>query len=85
MYRYVRLALPRANVRKWKFRIRTFREKAELGYEHVIQWIHKRNRRSSLELDNLTDDDDDQLETPSSIVNVQEKAHVCLHFSSIKI
>ncbi|CAF3143203.1 unnamed protein product [Rotaria sp. Silwood2] len=43
---YIRLALPRSNVRKWKFRLKTFREKAVLGYEHVIKWIHPRIRGS---------------------------------------
>ncbi|CAF3803079.1 unnamed protein product [Rotaria sp. Silwood1] len=44
---YIRLALPRSNVRKWKFRLKTFQEKAALGYEHVIKWIHPRIPRSS--------------------------------------
>jgi hypothetical protein len=26
LFRYIRLALPRSNVRKWKFRLKTFRE-----------------------------------------------------------
>ncbi|CAF3690919.1 unnamed protein product [Adineta steineri] len=37
---YIRLALPRSNVRKWKFRLKTFRDTAQLGYEHVIEWLN---------------------------------------------
>jgi hypothetical protein len=32
LFRYIRLALPRSNVRKWKFRLKTFREVNKLFY-----------------------------------------------------
>lgn len=30
LFRYIRLALPRSNARKWKFRLKTFREVNEI-------------------------------------------------------
>ncbi len=54
-------------------------QKAELGYEHVIEWLHMRIPRSSLTYDILTnedpindDEDADRLETSNKIFNVQE-------------
>ncbi|CAF0948780.1 unnamed protein product [Adineta steineri] len=65
---YIHLALPKSNIRKWKFQIETFREKAILGYEHVIEWLHTGVSRvaSAAEIpcieESIKDDDIDQEE-----------------------
>ncbi|CAF3320953.1 unnamed protein product [Rotaria socialis] len=79
---YIRLALPRSNVRKWKFRLKTFRETAHLGYEHVIAWIHANAPRSASDSENASkdepvDDEDeigdaDRIEPSGDIVSVPE-------------
>ncbi|CAF1079468.1 unnamed protein product [Rotaria sordida] len=79
---YIRLALPRSNVRKWKFRLKTFRETAQLGYEHVIEWLHATVPRPSsgaedVSKDEPLDDEDeigdvDQVEALGDIVSVPE-------------
>ncbi|CAF3579709.1 unnamed protein product [Rotaria sp. Silwood1] len=79
---YIRLALPRSNVRKWKFRLKTFRETAELGYERVIEWLHATVPRPSSSAegeskDEPVDDEDelgdaDRVEASGDIVSVPE-------------
>ncbi|UJR15323.1 hypothetical protein I4U23_002275 [Adineta vaga] len=81
---YIRLALPRSNVRKWKFRLQTFREKAILGYEHVIEWFHTTASRSSSPLseilcleESIDEQDPDQLGNSdgraSSVQEIEEQ------------
>ncbi|CAF1243358.1 unnamed protein product [Adineta ricciae] len=63
---YIQLALPRSNVRKWKFRLKTFRETSQLGYEHVIEWLNSSVPRPKSESDVLSKGesmgDEDELE-----------------------
>ncbi|CAF0832105.1 unnamed protein product [Didymodactylos carnosus] len=49
---YIKLALPRCNVRNWKFRLKTFRETSQLGYEHVISWLNSEVRPQSTDYPN---------------------------------
>lgn len=73
--RYIRLALPRGNIKKWKFRMNTFREKAKLGYEHVIDWSQPKTHRMSLTSDTILDDieSEDQFETIDEIDSQQQQ------------
>ncbi|CAF3670731.1 unnamed protein product [Rotaria socialis] len=79
---YIRLALPRANTRKWKFRIKTFREEARLGYEHVIQWLHGDVPQPMKELidDEYTDQfnsTDELITMVSASQQMSQNDHVC--------
>ncbi|CAF0888724.1 unnamed protein product [Rotaria sordida] len=68
---YIHLVLPRSNIRKWKFRIKIFREKANLGYEHVIEWLHQKIPRSSSEISSNSQISDDQ-NTTDEISHIQK-------------
>ncbi|CAF0997800.1 unnamed protein product [Adineta ricciae] len=80
---YLHLALPRSSVRKWKFRLETFHEKATLGYEHVIDWLHTAASRAVSPSPELSDDEesigeqnidqeDDSDDNASSVPEIEE-------------
>ncbi|CAF1042089.1 unnamed protein product [Adineta ricciae] len=80
---YLRLALPRSSVRKWKFRLQTFHEKATLGYEHVIHWLHTTAPRAVSPSPEISDgeestgeqnidQEDDSDDSTSSVPEIEE-------------